>query len=102
MNSLKAKTLIVAVTSLTVEPASSLIRYFKGKDLIIINNDKTPYDYLATLVIHDKFGNMIKELTKQLIIKLNSNLLTNYLKLYGELKIQRKEKARFFFKCLVI
>lgn len=63
---IKAKTLIVAGTSLTVEPASSLIRYFKGKDLIIINKDKTPYDYLANLVIHDKLGNVIKELTKEI------------------------------------
>lgn len=63
---IKAKTLIVAGTSLTVEPASSLIRYFKGKDLIIINNDKTPYDYLATLVIHDKLGSVIKMLTKEI------------------------------------
>lgn len=63
---IKAKTLIVAGTSLTVEPASSLIKYFKGKDLIIINSDKTPYDYLATLVIHDKLGNVIKMLTKEI------------------------------------
>lgn len=59
---IKGKTLIVAGTSLTVEPASSLIRYFKGKDLIIINNDKTPYDYLATLVIHNRLGNVINKL----------------------------------------
>ena len=56
----------MAGTSLTVEPASSLIRYFKGKDLIIINKDKTPYDYLATLVIHDKLGNVIKRLIKEI------------------------------------
>lgn len=48
-----ADTLIVAGTSLTVEPASSLVKLFSGKNLIIINNDKTKYDNLATLVIND-------------------------------------------------
>lgn len=33
---------------------------------LCFSNDKTPYDYLATLVIHDKFGNVIKALTKQI------------------------------------
>lgn len=55
----KADTLIVAGTSLTVEPASGLVKIFNGKNLIIINNDKTPYDSLATLVIHDSLKNVI-------------------------------------------
>ena len=38
----KASLLIVAGSSLTVEPASSMIRYFNGKNLVIINYDKTP------------------------------------------------------------
>lgn len=45
-------TLIVAGTSLTVYPAASLLNYFRGKNLILLNKDKTPYDYLATLVIN--------------------------------------------------
>lgn len=49
----KADTLIVAGTSLTVEPASSLIRFFRGKNLIIINANKTSYDEFAGLVIND-------------------------------------------------
>lgn len=48
-----ADTLIVAGTSLTVQPASSLVSYFKGNNLILINNTKTSYDNLATLVIND-------------------------------------------------
>ena len=32
--------LIVAGTSLIVEPAASLINYFRGKNLVIINNRK--------------------------------------------------------------
>ena len=58
----KADLLIVAGTSLTVEPAASLIRYFKGKNLVIINNDFTPYDNLATLLIKDKLGNIFSKL----------------------------------------
>ncbi len=59
----KADLLIVAGTSLTVEPASSLVRYFKGKNLVIINQTKTNYDYIADLVIHDSLGNIFKNLT---------------------------------------
>lgn len=55
-------TLIVGGTSLTVYPAASLIRYFKGKNLILINKDKTPYDNIATLVINKKLGEVFKEI----------------------------------------
>ena len=58
----KCDTLIVAGTSLTVYPAASLIRYFKGNNLILINKDKTPYDNLATLVINDKLGNIFSKI----------------------------------------
>ena len=58
----KAETLIVAGTSLTVEPACSLVKLFNGKNLIIINKDQTPYDNLATLVIHDSLKNVIGKL----------------------------------------
>ncbi len=55
-----AETLIVAGTSLTVYPASGLVRYFRGKNLIIINKDITSYDNLANLVINDSLGNVFK------------------------------------------
>lgn len=58
----KAQLLIVAGTSLTVYPASSFVRYFNGKYLVIINNDKTSYDEMADLVIHDKIGNVFSKL----------------------------------------
>ncbi len=58
----KAQMLIVAGTSLTVEPASSLINYFQGKYLVIINNDKTPYDNKATLVINNNLSTVFKQL----------------------------------------
>lgn len=58
----KAKLLIVVGTSLTVFPASSFVRYFKGKYLVIINNNKTNYDGKADLVIHNRIGNVFKQL----------------------------------------
>lgn len=54
--------LIVAGTSLTVYPASGLIKYFNGKYLVIINNDETSYDNMATLVIHDNLKNIFEYL----------------------------------------
>lgn len=58
-----ADTLIVAGTSLTVEPASGLVKLFKGKNLVIINKTPTAYDNLATLVIHDSLKNVIGEIS---------------------------------------
>ncbi len=57
-----ADTLIVAGTSLTVYPAAGLIRYFKGKHLVLINRDATPMDSLATMIIHDKVGQVLSRL----------------------------------------
>lgn len=48
-----ADTLIVAGTSLSVEPASSFIEDFRGKHLIVINRDPTPADERADLVIRE-------------------------------------------------
>lgn len=61
-NSIKAiqnaNLLIIAGTSLTVQPASSLITYFRGNNLVLINKTSTLYDYAASLVIHDTLGNV--------------------------------------------
>ena len=57
-----ADTLIVAGTSLSVYPASGLIRYFRGNNLIIINNQVTSYDNIATLVINDDLNNVFSKL----------------------------------------
>ena len=58
----KADLLIVAGTSLTVEPACSLVRIYRGKNLVIINDNYTPYDNIASLVINkplkDVFGKL--------------------------------------------
>ncbi len=58
----KCDTLLVAGTSLTVEPASSLVRLTDNKNLVIINDTKTPYDSYATLVINDNLSNVFSKL----------------------------------------
>lgn len=58
----EADLLIVAGTSLTVQPASGLINYFRGKNLVLINRDKTEYDYKANLVINDSLGKVFNKI----------------------------------------
>lgn len=56
-------TLIIAGTSLTVYPAAGMVRYFKGENLVLINRDPTPMDDMCTLVIHDKVGEVLSQIT---------------------------------------
>lgn len=58
----KADMLIIGGTSLSVYPAAGLIRYFRGKYLVLINRDKTSYDNMADLVINDSLGKIFKEI----------------------------------------
>ena len=51
-----ADTLIVGGTSLVVYPAAGLLRYFRGKNLVLINKSATSYDASATLVISEAIG----------------------------------------------
>lgn len=55
-----ANTLIIGGTSLAVYPAASFINYFKGENLILINKTPTSYDKMATLVINEKIGEVLK------------------------------------------
>ena len=48
-----ADTLIVAGTSLSVEPAASFLDFFNGKNLVVINREPTPADGRASLLIRD-------------------------------------------------
>ena len=57
-----ADMLIVAGTSLTVYPAAGMIRYYRGKRLVLINRDTTPYDSEANLVIHESMGEVFSQL----------------------------------------
>lgn len=56
-----ADTLIIGGTSLVVYPAAGLIRYFNGKNLILINKSQTPYDKMASLAINESIGQVLSE-----------------------------------------
>ena len=49
-------------TSLTVNPAASIVRYFKGEHFIIINKSKTNYDHMASLVFNEDIINVINNI----------------------------------------
>lgn len=60
----EADLLIVVGTSLKVYPAKSFIQYYRGKELVMINLESTDCDSLATLMIHEKIGDVLKQLKK--------------------------------------
>lgn len=53
--------LIVGGTSLNVYPAAGLLNYYRGKKLVLINKQSTPYDSYATLVINEKIGEVFAQ-----------------------------------------
>ena len=57
--------LIVAGTSLTVEPAASFLSYFPGgsRPLVVINREETPADARATLVLRGDVAEVLGSLT---------------------------------------
>ncbi len=57
----KADTILICGTSLIVYPAAGLIRYFKGKNLVVINKDKLK-NIKADLIINDKLGNVFSKI----------------------------------------
>ena len=57
-----ADTLIVAGTSLNVEPAASFIDGFSGRNLVVINKEPTPADSKATLLIRGDIDEVIRHL----------------------------------------
>lgn len=56
----EADVLIVGGTSLLVYPAASLVNYYKGGKLILINKSSTPFDSRADIVINDSVGKVLK------------------------------------------
>ena len=55
----KADCLVIVGTSLTVYPAANMSAYFNGDNVVLINKDVTPYDGMASLVIHDDIEKVI-------------------------------------------
>ena len=54
-----ADCLIIGGTSLVVYPAASMINYFNGKYLVLINKSATSADSRADLVINDSIGKVL-------------------------------------------
>ena len=57
-----ADMLLIAGTSLTVYPAASLVHYFHGKYLVLINRDPTPMDDKTSLTLHGKVGEVLSQI----------------------------------------
>lgn len=55
-------TLIIGGTSLVVYPAAGLIRYFKGKYLVVINKSEINTHNTADLVIKDSIGAVLSQI----------------------------------------
>ena len=63
-----ADLLIIGGTSLNVYPAAGFINYFRGKHIVLINKDITPYDNICDLVINDSIGKVFEGIEKELNI----------------------------------
>ena len=63
--------MIVAGTSLSVYPAASLIEQFQGKHLVILNQDPTPYDVQADLVIRGKVEQVLTYVSQRVKSRAN-------------------------------
>ncbi len=60
---MRADTLVVTGTSLVVYPAAGFIRYFRGKNLVIINMSATQQDQMADLVIRQPVAEVLSQIT---------------------------------------
>lgn len=58
----EADILIVGGTSLSVYPAAGIIQYYRGKKLVLINRDATPYDKEADLLLQCGLGEVFSNL----------------------------------------
>ena len=54
--------LIIGGTSLAVYPAASLVRYYRGDRLVLINKSPTPYDAQANLLLAGPIGEILGQI----------------------------------------
>lgn len=54
--------IIICGSSLQVEPAASMIGYFEGLNMVIINRDSTNYDKYADVVMHEDMNVIFNDL----------------------------------------
>ncbi|MCK5812049.1 MAG: NAD-dependent protein deacylase [Clostridiales bacterium] len=67
INAIKlADMLFVIGTSLVVNPAASLLQYYKGNQFVLINKSSTPYDNQATYRFYESCGKIMSEIIKRL------------------------------------
>jgi len=57
-----ADMLIIGGTSLAVYPAASLVHYYRGDRLVLINKSPTPYDSHADLILAGPIGEILKQI----------------------------------------
>ncbi len=69
----RAQLLIIGGTSLAVYPAAGFLRYFKGRDIVLINRDATPYDENASLIFRDRIGEVLSAVWENLATKSGLN-----------------------------
>lgn len=55
-------TLIIGGTSLNVYPAASLIKYFRGDNLVLINKSPTSADRIANLKLNGNIGEIFSQI----------------------------------------
>lgn len=61
-----ADVLIIAGTTLIVQPAASFINYYRGNKMILINLSEVPNENYIDYVLHDKVGEVFAEIEKVL------------------------------------
>lgn len=59
----EAEVLIIGGTSLNVYPAAGLIQYYRGNKLVLLNRGATPMDGRADLIIREKIGEVLSEVS---------------------------------------
>ncbi|NLB49153.1 MAG: NAD-dependent protein deacylase [Erysipelotrichia bacterium] len=56
--------LLIIGTSLKVYPAAGFIRYFKGRYIVVINKEATPFDNMCDLVFNEDISQVIEAIKK--------------------------------------
>lgn len=64
-----ADVLIVGGTSLVVYPAASLVSFYGGDKLVLINKSKTNFDHLARMAINDNIGMVLSQVVKDIAVR---------------------------------
>lgn len=60
----KADVMFVVGTSLVVYPAASLVEFFKGEHLVLLNKSETSADGNATIAIHEDVEKVVRDLQR--------------------------------------